>query len=443
METDGKRFTEIKRFRRIPYLPRLNKIRLGVKEISRKTGKEYPREVDYFVCPSEVQAIYGKRPKILDIMFPSEDPNVIIPFCYKMYGSNQRLKCRGDGETAVFYEGQEMKERTCPCEHLGKDCDKRGHLMVILPKISLGGVYQIDTGSGTNINRILDAIDYWKAMIGRCKCIPLKLERVCEKILNPKDNIMQNHYLFRFGCDLNAEILNVAIKDTRQIISTEFRIEPPKEEGALDDTPIIYVDEEDEKSLPIELQNASNFNNQPKTHTKTPFEAQESTNQPKQPLPEEVKHVPTRTEVGNMILEFEDGDKNRAKARLKVLTTFEGKNGLVIGKETMTEISDKQVPVLYGKVKRLLEEKHSQNEIWDVPEDLAWDEAKNKANRQEEIAHIETLVEELRNKEEVIMMYLATIGRKEETLQERINNLPDGNLEETIDYLEGLKTKGG
>jgi len=160
---NGKRFTEIKKgFRRTQYIPRAGKIRLGIKKISQKSGKEFPFETDYFICPPEVIAVYGEKPRLLDIMFASDDPAVTIPFCYKRYGSNQKIQCKGDGESAIYFdiEKKEMIERKCPCEALKqKKCAKRGHLMVLLPRVSLGSAYQIDTGSGSNINRVLDAMD--------------------------------------------------------------------------------------------------------------------------------------------------------------------------------------------------------------------------------------------------------------------------------------------
>ncbi|HAW49604.1 TPA: hypothetical protein DCX16_01435, partial [bacterium] len=218
---------------------------MGVLAVSEKTGKSYPREEDYFICPPEVQAIYGEKSKRIDIMFPSDNPEVIMPYCYKLYGDNNRLKCKGNGEEAVYYDFQERKwkEKTCPCELLDKGCSIRGHLMVILPRVSLGGVYQIDTGSGANINRVLDAIRYWKMTVGRVKGLLLTLERIPEKIANP-DGKMIIHYLFKFGCDLSAQTLNMAIEDTKRIMAIDYQVESPKEDGELSDTPIVYVDEE-------------------------------------------------------------------------------------------------------------------------------------------------------------------------------------------------------
>lgn len=267
--------TEIIGFKRMVYLNRIGKIRLGIKVKSLRTGKEHPKEVDYFVCPDEVKyrmeqkrtpgvlytgewvkvPIYGETPKLLDIMFPSEDQAEVIPYCYKLYGSNQMLKCKGDGKAGVWFnpETKQMEERKCPCPELewrkvdgvskGPSCGIRGHLRVILPKVSLGGVYQIDTGSVANINRILNAMDYWKGMVGRCKCIPLTLERVPEKMLNPMDGKMQTHYLLQFSSNISIDALNKAIEDNRRIMSIEYKIAEPIEEGSLSDTPIEVIDD--------------------------------------------------------------------------------------------------------------------------------------------------------------------------------------------------------
>jgi hypothetical protein len=52
-------------------LPRLEKVRLGIKVQGDKNP--YPRPVDYFVCPPEVQKVYTEKPRELRIMFPTED----------------------------------------------------------------------------------------------------------------------------------------------------------------------------------------------------------------------------------------------------------------------------------------------------------------------------------------------------------------------------------
>ena len=78
MKTDFPKFTRIKGVSDQRRLPRLGKIRLGVKATA-KSGKEYPVEKDYFVVPPEVAAIYGEQPKELDVMLPVNDPEVCFP----------------------------------------------------------------------------------------------------------------------------------------------------------------------------------------------------------------------------------------------------------------------------------------------------------------------------------------------------------------------------
>ena len=52
----------IKGISEIVRLPRLGKIRLGIKEEG-ADGKLYPTPTDYFVCPDEVKKVFGEKPK--------------------------------------------------------------------------------------------------------------------------------------------------------------------------------------------------------------------------------------------------------------------------------------------------------------------------------------------------------------------------------------------
>lgn len=86
-------------------LPRAGKIHLGDKAISEKTGKEYPRALDYFKWPDEyaeeLTALFGEQAREIPIMFPVDDKELVAPQWYKRYGSGSGLVCRGDGETAL------------------------------------------------------------------------------------------------------------------------------------------------------------------------------------------------------------------------------------------------------------------------------------------------------------------------------------------------------
>jgi len=165
-------------------LPRIGKIRLGIKAKSKK-GTEYPKDVDYFVCPDEVKKIYGGQPKILDVMMPMEDTGFVFPQSYKRYKGNQLLVCKGNGIEGVELNGKEQKEVLCPCPYLDsekRECQRRASLMVILPRITLAGVYQIDTGSVNNILNINSDLDYIRGMLGKISWIHLKLHRTQEEI---------------------------------------------------------------------------------------------------------------------------------------------------------------------------------------------------------------------------------------------------------------------
>ncbi|SHF76408.1 hypothetical protein SAMN02746089_02513 [Caldanaerobius fijiensis DSM 17918] len=181
----------IKGLSEIRRLPRIGKIHLGVKDETNK-GAKYPRAVDYFVVKldentpeSSVNAfksIYGDRPKELDIIFPSDDPNRFFPQWLKRYGGG-KLLCKGDGETAQQVDAQtgEIKEIPClymECPHYKKKhCKSVGNLKFLIQGIP-GGVWQIDTSSYYSIVNINSAIDIIKsANGGHIAGIPLKLVR--------------------------------------------------------------------------------------------------------------------------------------------------------------------------------------------------------------------------------------------------------------------------
>jgi len=61
----------IKGLTQVRRLPRLGKIKMGIK-VKTTLGVEYPQKTDYFVVPPEVADVYGDRPKALDIIILSK-----------------------------------------------------------------------------------------------------------------------------------------------------------------------------------------------------------------------------------------------------------------------------------------------------------------------------------------------------------------------------------
>ena len=87
-------------------LVRAGKFRLGIKV--EKDGKTYPKAVDYFVPDisdetmlKEFQSIYGERPRLLHVIFPSNHKDEIFSQYLDRY-SMSGLECRGDGEAILF-----------------------------------------------------------------------------------------------------------------------------------------------------------------------------------------------------------------------------------------------------------------------------------------------------------------------------------------------------
>src|SRR4030043_166312 len=81
-------------------LPRLGKIRLGIKRET-DDGVPYPSPTDYFVCPDEVKKVFGEKPKELRIMFPTDDESQRASQYLRCYSATGNIICRGDGETAL------------------------------------------------------------------------------------------------------------------------------------------------------------------------------------------------------------------------------------------------------------------------------------------------------------------------------------------------------
>jgi hypothetical protein len=190
-------------------LPRLGSIDLGYFD----EAKNAPTAVDYFVVPPEVQAVYGEKPKELDILIPHESLEVVMPAYLKRYGEKFGLICRGDGETAsinvnyghlneygvekvgaqyikkgtsevlpvVTARGKQYIQTACPyknCWAYGKKkCREVAILSVILYKVpGVLGVYSIDTGSFNSYQNIKNALEILRGMLGRITYIPLKLK---------------------------------------------------------------------------------------------------------------------------------------------------------------------------------------------------------------------------------------------------------------------------
>lgn len=277
------KITQVKGISERRRLPRLGKIRLGVKVINPKTGNEYPKEVDYFVVPPEVAKVYGEKPRELDVMFPVNDLNVVFPQAYKWYGDQKGLKCIGNGEIAYRLDERsgEIIERECPCELLENGCYLRGHLLVILPRVNMGGVYQIDVGSKNSVTDINSGLEYVEALIGRFAMVPLKLRRVPKEI--PYEGQKRLHYPLQIMLEADINLINQLREDNRRIILATENIALPAPEDInpkYDPDAVIVVENGSPEKEPEPVQNPEPVKKPEATETKTTEQTKKTEKKP-------------------------------------------------------------------------------------------------------------------------------------------------------------------
>jgi hypothetical protein len=268
-------FTRIKDISDRRRLPRLGKIRLGIKKISQKTGKEYPSETSYFVCPPEVQKVFGEKPTEIEVMFPLNDLESIFPQRYVWFGSSRGIKCIGDGERAMRIEEpdgtryQEMIERDCPCDLLGSGCSQRANLFIMIPKVNVGGVYQIDLGSYHSIIDINSGLDYVQALVGRFSMVPLVLARVSRETHGSGKK--ETHYTLMVTLRGDLDFINSLRESTTRILSgRQYALPAPViENPAFDEGAVIEI-EADVKEEGADKPEKSESNEAPKTRTEKP-----------------------------------------------------------------------------------------------------------------------------------------------------------------------------
>lgn len=228
------KFTRIKGdYSQVRRLPRLGKIRLGLK-VRNQAGKEYPTETEHFVCPPEVTAVYGEEPTELEVMLPSDNPEDVFVQKYAMYGAGSGLKCHGNGEQAERYNEQTKSWDVipCTCPNLKSDenprgaCTPQSHLMVMLPKVAMGGCYQITTRSFHATVGINSSLDLIRALAGRIALVPLKLRRV--PTVTQYNGSKKTHYILNLILDASLpQIAELRQNPEHLLIPARYQIEGP------------------------------------------------------------------------------------------------------------------------------------------------------------------------------------------------------------------------
>lgn len=194
-------------------IPRIGKIRLGEKV--KGTKSEYPKAVEYFICPPEVKAVYGEKPKKLDITFHSDEVEEVFPQYYKRYGKSTGLVCKGDGEVAnrINPKTGEFEEIEClgrNCEYWkNNQCKTIGNLCFMVCKVNRFGVYQLDTSSYNSILNINGGLKYAKELTrGKLAMVPFILEVIPQEV-NPEGK-KKTVYVLRLEANITEMIKSLS-----------------------------------------------------------------------------------------------------------------------------------------------------------------------------------------------------------------------------------------
>ncbi|HRU04995.1 MAG TPA: hypothetical protein P5137_04370 [Candidatus Brocadiia bacterium] len=275
---------QISRIRSVPTrrrLPRLGKIRLGIRRQT-KDGKEYPSASEFFIFDEEllqslprIAEVYSDpatgelAPRELRILLPSDDLDVVFPLRLKRYGWTSGCLCRSTDATATRAlraicsqcgaeecghkdAPRSQQEVDCPCAHAMPDAKGRvncawvGSLMVMLPDVTVGGLFQLDTRSANSITDIQSGLELVRQMVGRLRMIPLRLS------LKPRQarpgGVVKTIYTLQVAFDGTAEDLMAMRQLSAPAATPSALIEPPHDDG--DDLPPVMDADEPQTALP-------------------------------------------------------------------------------------------------------------------------------------------------------------------------------------------------
>jgi hypothetical protein len=190
---------------------RVGKVRIGEKGVSERTGKEYPKKLDYFLFdPYEpvpagllesIKEKYGERPQELTICLPAEDSDIVFSQYYKCYNANG-LICKGDGQCAerIGQSGtwKDSMQVDCPspehCDfalsrgmHGKPGCKQVASLQFFMPDLPGYDIWQIDTSSFNSIVNINTKLDVMRRILGKISFIECTLVVRPQEAHNPDD----------------------------------------------------------------------------------------------------------------------------------------------------------------------------------------------------------------------------------------------------------------
>jgi hypothetical protein len=183
---------------------RLGRVRLGIKKVSQKTGREYPSATPYFVLNDtpELKQFYGEQATSLNIEFLWDNLERTFPHYMRRYVASG-LRCLGDGDlilyrvngagevdvrdgNAVHPNGKVIVQENQPvkvhcagerCEHYADgSCKPTGFLRFLPVEAPRLGYYDLVCHQRAVVG-ILTQLKLTQAIFGRITGIPFILHR--------------------------------------------------------------------------------------------------------------------------------------------------------------------------------------------------------------------------------------------------------------------------
>ena len=188
---------------RLPF-PLIGKVKVGELATS-ANGKTYPKSCDYFVPSGKYASLfkeaYGEQPSTIQIVFPSDDAELVCREEYILRDNAGKLVSSGDGLNFRTWSEKQKKYIDVTTEeqpnlmemlekHYGQEFKVTLTLNFILPLVrGVMGCWQFQTkGSASTVPQVRDAFDAMLAQNGRVAGVVFDLSVKMHKSQKPNDS---------------------------------------------------------------------------------------------------------------------------------------------------------------------------------------------------------------------------------------------------------------
>ena len=188
---------------RLPF-PLIGKVKVGELAVS-ATGKTYPRSTEWFVPSGKYASLfkeaYGEQPSTIQIVFPSDDAELVCREEYILRDNAGKLVSSGDGVNFRTWSEKQKKYIDVTTDeqpnlmemlskHYGQEWKVTLTINFILPLVrGVMGCWQFQTkGSASTIPQVRDTFDTMLEQNGKVAGVIFDLSVVMHKSNKPNDS---------------------------------------------------------------------------------------------------------------------------------------------------------------------------------------------------------------------------------------------------------------